>query len=107
VNGSSPQFYLSTISLTDLNATSCASKTLTINAYGDTAATPLNIASASNTAYSYATFAVATTGAMTASPGTAVTVVSGQNSTTAAFDLGFASPQATSGAVYKLTLQSN
>ncbi len=107
VNGSSPVFMLSTISLTDLNATSCASKTLTINAYGDTSATPLNIASASNTAYSYATFGVATTGAMTASPGTAVTVVSGQNTTTAAFDVAFSSPQATSGAVYKLTLQSN
>ena len=93
--------------MTDVDAVACNTKTLTLNAYGNTDATPLNIASASNTAYSYASLGVKSSGTMTTSPGTTVTVVSGQSGTTAAFDLSFAAPQATSGAVYKLTLQSN
>jgi carbon monoxide dehydrogenase subunit G len=116
VNSSTnPQFMLSTISLTDVDATvqgtgdatGCDGKTLTINAYGDTSATPLSIASSSNTAYSYATVGVKAVGTMTTSPGITVTVSGTQNSTTAGIAVGITSPQATSGAVYKLTLQSN
>jgi hypothetical protein len=115
VNSSTnPQFMLSTISLSDVDATNqasdttgCDGKTLTINAYGDTLATPLSIASSSNTAYSYATVGVKASGTMTTSPGVTVTVIGTQNSTTAGIDVAITSPQATSGAVYKLTLQSN
>jgi hypothetical protein len=114
-SASNPQFMLSTISLSDVDATvqgsgdptGCDGKTLTINAYGDTSATPLSIASSSNTAYSYATVGVKASGTMTTSPGVTVTVSGTQNSTTAGIAVGITSPQATSGAVYKLTLQSN
>ena len=115
-SASNPQFMLSTISLTGVDATTqtagsdltgCDGKTLTINAYGNTDATPIAIASASNTAYSYATLGIKAVGAMTNSPGITLTTSGTQNGTALGIDIGIASPQATSGAVYKLTLQSS
>jgi hypothetical protein len=105
VNGASPQFMLSTISLTDVDNTGCNNKTLTLNAYGNTDATPLNIASASNVAYSYATVGVKSSGSMTASPG--ITLSTSGSNGALGIDVAITSPQATSGAVYKITLQSN
>jgi hypothetical protein len=105
VNGASPQFMLSTISLTDVNATACDSKTFTLNAYGNTDATPLNIASSSNVAYSYASIGVKASGTMTTSPG--ITLATSGAAGALGIDVAITSPQATSGAVYKLTLQSN
>ena len=106
-NSTNPQFYLSTVSFTGVDGTSagCQGKTLTLNAYGDTNATPLSLASASNVAYSSATVGIAAS--PTTSP--AVTVANAANMTaaTASFDLVFSNPQSTSGAVYKLTLQSS
>jgi hypothetical protein len=114
-SASNPQFMLSTISLTDVDATTqtsssdpgCDSKTLSINAYGDSSATPLSIASASNTAYSLVTVGVKAVGALSSSQGVTLTTSGTQNGTALGIDIGITSPQATSGAVYKLTLQSN
>jgi hypothetical protein len=114
VNGSTPVFMLSTIGFSDLDSralgatltnggTGCATRTLTLNAYGDTSTTPLNIATGS---VSVATVGI-TTSAITASAGFVVAGLNGINSATTSFDLGITSPAATSGAVYKLTLQSN
>jgi hypothetical protein len=111
VNGATPQFMLSTISLSGLDITDqsggsegCDGKSLRINAYGDTSATPLNIASASNVAYAFATVGVKAAGAMTSSP--AVTLATSGTTTNVSVDVVLSAPQATSGAVYKLTLQS-
>ena len=114
VNGSTPVFMLSTIGFSDLDSralgatltnggTGCATRTLTLNAYGDTSTTPLNIATGS---VSVATVGI-TTSAITTSAGFVVAGLNGINSATTSFDLGITSPAATSGAVYKLTLQSN
>jgi hypothetical protein len=114
VNGSNPVFMLSTIGFADLDSrqlgsaasnggTGCATRTLTLNAYGDTSATPINIATGS---VSVATIGITTT-AITTSAGFVVAGTQNINSATTSFDLGITSPAATSGAVYKLTLQSN
>jgi hypothetical protein len=104
-------FYLSTIALSGINApatgTTCLNKTFTLQAYGDSGATPLQLATNSSTsaAITQATFAI--TGAAT-SAGTAGVTFSGVtgNSTSGAITLGFGTPSSTSGAVYKITLQS-
>jgi hypothetical protein len=114
-SSTNPQFMLSTISLTDVDATTqgtgdqygCDSKTLSINAYGDTLATPLALASASNTAYSLVTVGVKAVGPLSSSQGVTLTTSGTQNGTALGIDIALSSPQATSGAVYKLTLQSN
>ena len=117
VNGSSPVFMLSTISFSDLDSralsstltnggTGCATRTLTLNAYGDSSATPLQIATVSSSAVSVATVGI-TTSAITTSAGFVVASPLNLNSATSSFDLGISIPSATSGAVYKLTLQSN
>jgi len=107
VNGANPVFMLSTIGFSGLDSravgTGCATRTLTLNAYGDTSATPLNIATGS---VSVATVGI-TTSTITTSAGFVVAGLNGINSATTSFDLGITSPAATSGAVYKLTLQSN
>ena len=116
-NGSNPQFYLSTISFSDVDTrtagsgtvsggTGCAGKTLTLNAYGDTSATPLNFATASNALVSQATIGISAS-AITTSNGFTVAAVSNTGTALTSFDLGINQPAATSGAVYKLTLQSN
>jgi hypothetical protein len=117
VNGSNPVFMLSTIGFADLDSralgatltnggTGCATRTLTLNAYGDTSATPLQIATVSSSAVSVATVGI-TTSAITTSAGFVVAGTQNINSATTSFDLGISIPSATSGAVYKLTLQSN
>jgi hypothetical protein len=112
-NLTNPQFYLSTISFSDVDTrtagqssvvsggTGCAGKTLTLNAYGETSATPIGFATASNTLVSVATIGI-TTGTITTSPGFTIGGV-----VSSGFDFGINQPAATSGAVYKLTLQSN
>ena len=118
VNGSTPVFMLSTIGFSDLDSralsstltnggTGCATRTLTLNAYGDVSATPLQIATgASSAQLSVATIGI-TTSAITTSAGFVVATPLNLNSATSSFDLGITTPSATSGAVYKLTLQSN
>ena len=106
-SATNPQFYLSTVSFTGVDGTSngCQNKVLTLNAYGNTDATPLSLASASNVAYSSATVAVKSSPTVSS----AITIANAANMTasTASFDLVFQNPQSTSGAVYKLTLQSS
>ena len=109
VNSSSnPQFFLSTISFTDVNAQTCAGKTLQLNAYGDTSATPLQIATVGgSTALTTATIGILNGSNPTVAAGTVVASVVGNSTTTESFELGLSTPSATSGAVFKLTLQSN
>jgi hypothetical protein len=109
---------LSTVSFSDVDTrtagssatsggTGCAGKTLQLNAYGDTSATPLQIATVGgSTAASVATIGI-TTSTITTSTGFTIAGVTSAGSALAAFDLGINTPSATSGAVYKLTLQSN
>ena len=117
VNGASPVFMLSTIGFSNLDGraigsvasnggTGCATRTLTLNAYGDTNATPLQIATNSSTAVSVATIGI---NGSTPTTSAGFVIANGANlaSATSSFDLGITTPSATSGAVYKLTLQSN
>jgi hypothetical protein len=111
VNGTNPQFMLSTVGFSDLDGraagTGCASRTLTLNAYGDTSATPISLATVSGSLVSVATIGI---NGSTPTTSAGFTIANGANlaASTSSFDLGFgASPAATSGAVYKLTLQSN
>lgn len=94
-------FYLSTIALTNISD-SCLNKTFTLNAYNDTDATPLQIATSGSDAVTSATFAI--TGASSANNGVGYTVAVTDTSTVT---LGLSTPSATSGAVYKITLQSS
>ncbi len=99
-NGGS--FNFSTVAFSNVSS-ACWGKTFTLKAYGDTSATPLNIATVSASAYDQATFTFTT--ASTTSPGitTSSWTASADNSQ---LSLGFQGTQATSGAVYKLTLES-
>ena len=109
VNGSSPSFMLSTIGFSGVDAassTTCQGKTLTLNAYGDTGSTPVQLATVSSSALTTATIGI-NSSTPTSSAGTVVGNVSGTNTNALAFELGFSTPSATSGAVYKLTLQSS
>ena len=109
VNGSSPSFILSTIGFTGVDAastTTCQGKTLTLNAYGDTGSTPVQLATAGSSALTTATIGITST-TPTSAAGTVIGNVSGGGTNALAFELGFTTPAATSGAVYKLTLQSS
>jgi hypothetical protein len=109
INGASPAFMLSTISFSGVDAastTTCQGKTLSLNAYGDTSNTPVQIATAGSTALTTATIGITST-TPTSAEGTVVGNVSGGGTNALGFDLGFTTPSATSGAIYKLTLQSS
>lgn len=117
VNGANPVFMLSTISFSDVDAraigstpsgggTGCATRTLTLNAYGDVSAVPVQIATSGSTAVTAATIGINATTPIVSS-GFVVAGLANQGSATSAFDLGITTPSATSGAVFKLTLQSN
>jgi hypothetical protein len=108
-SASNPQFFLSTISFSDLDGraagTGCAGKTLTLNAYGDVSATPLQIATVSSSAVSVATIGI-TGSTPTTSAGFVIANGANLAASNSSFDLGITSPSATAGAVFKLTLQS-
>jgi hypothetical protein len=109
INGTSPSFILSTIGFSGVDAastTTCQGKTLTLNAYGDTGSTPVQLATAGSTALTAATIGITST-TPTSADGTVIGNVSGGGTDALAFELGFTTPSATSGAVYKLTLQSS
>jgi hypothetical protein len=109
VNGASPAFMLSTIAFADVDAastTTCQGKTLSLNAYGDSGSTPVQIATAGSSALTTATIGITST-TPTSAEGTVIGNVSGGGTDALAFDLGLTTPSATSGAVYKLTLQSS
>jgi hypothetical protein len=109
INGTSPSFILSTIGFSGVDAAStdtCQGKTLTLNAYGDTESTPVQLATAGSTALTTATIGI-NAGVPTSTDGTVVGNVSGDGTSDLGFELSFSTPSATSGAVYKLTLQSS
>jgi hypothetical protein len=109
VNGASPAFMLSTIAFADVDAAStatCQGKTLSLNAYGDSSNTPVQIATAGSSAVTTATIGITST-TPTSAEGTVVGNVSGGGTNALAFELGLTTPSATSGAIYKLTLQSS
>ena len=95
-------FNFSTVAFSNVSS-ACWGKTFTLKAYGDTSATPLNIATVSSDAYNQATFTFTT--ASTTSPGIATSSWTASE-TDSRLSLGFLGTQATSGAVYKLTLES-
>lgn len=106
-------FMLSTISFSGVNAVTktngvgCLGVTMSVSAYGDSAATPLQIATASGGgAVTTATFALTSDSVGTSSDGTLLGGFAGSGTATS-FGLGLTTPSATSGAVYKITLQSN
>jgi hypothetical protein len=103
-------FYLSTVSFSgvDASAGKCQGKTFQLNAYGDTAATPLQLATFSSTAVTTATVGISSDGnSVTSAAGTVVASLTGGGTSNLGFNLGFSTPSSTSGAIYKLTLQSN
>jgi hypothetical protein len=85
-------------------ASTCNGKTFTINAYGDSSSTALQLATGpASAAISSATVQYASAGTSLKTAGiTLSNNASGSGSVTLTFD----TPTATSGAVYKLTLQS-
>ena len=96
------QFNFSTVAFSNVSS-ACLGKTFTLKAYGDTSATPLVIATNGATTYNQATFTFTT--ASTTSPG--ITTASWSHSlASSAISLGFSGTQATAGAVFKLTLES-
>jgi hypothetical protein len=87
-------------------ADACTGDLFTVNAYGDSSSTPLNIATVGATSYNVATFVMSATLGQSSSYITTGSVnVSSTNADTA--EIGFRGTQATSGAVYKITLQSS
>ncbi len=102
---SAGSFNLASISFTGI-ADSCTGKMFTINAYGDTSATPLNIATIGATSYNVATFVLsATMGQSSSYISTGSVNVASSNADTA--EIGFRGTQATSGAVFKITVQTS
>jgi hypothetical protein len=93
-------FNFATVAFSGISS-ACVEKIFTLKAYGDTSATPLTIATDSSSSYSQATFRFTTSS--TISPGIASSNVSVGSGT---YTIGFLGTQATSGAVYKLTLES-
>ena len=117
-NSTNPQFYFSTVSFSDVDArpagqgttvnggTGCQDRILTLNAYGDSSAIPVSFATVSNALVSSATIGINST-TPTTSAGFTISASANQASATSSFDLGISTPAATSGAIYKLTLQSS
>jgi hypothetical protein len=116
-NSTNPQFYFSTVSFSGVDGraagasevgggTGCQGRTLTLNAYGDSSATPVSFATASSTLVSAATIGI-NGSTPTTSNGFTISSVVGASTATSSFDLGISQPAATSGAIYKLTLQSS
>lgn len=109
-NGASPVFMLSTVSFSgiDAQANACRGKTLTLSAYGDVSAVPVQIATFNSvTPVTEATIGIASDGnSVTTTAGTVAANLSGGGGAALKFDLGFSTPSATNGAVAKLTLQS-
>ena len=102
---SAGQFNFASISFSGIKDT-CTGKLFTINAYGDTSATPLNIATIGATSYNVATFVLsATMGQSSSYISTGSVNVASSNADTA--EIGFRGTQATSGAVFKITVQTS
>ena len=99
-------FYLTGIKFSNTGLATCAGKTFTIKAWDASSGTALTFATASGTGYNYATF-VYSSSALSYSPGITAGVTSGQNAATIAVAPGTGTGLATSGAINKLTIESN
>ena len=98
-NTASGSFSLASVAFSGISS-SCAGKLFTVNAYDNTSATPLRIATTSAGSYDVATFVFTAT-----LPGSSYITTGSYTSSSA--EIGFKGTQATSGAVYKITLQSS
>ena len=98
-------FNFASISFSGIKDT-CIGKLFTVNAYGDTSATPLVIATSGATTFSQATFVVSATQGQKSSY--ISTSSAGWGTADArTLEIGFNGTQATAGAVFKITLQSS
>ncbi len=99
-------FYLSNIAFSNTGLATCVGKTFTIKGWSDAGTSALNIATGNGSGYSQVTFTYTT--ATTYSAGITAGSTLGSNSATIAFT-GLTSPGtlATSGAIAKLTIESN
>ncbi len=102
---SAGSFNLASISFSGIHD-NCTGDLFTINAYGNNEAVPLNIASIGATSFNVATFVLsATMGQSSSYISTGSVNVSNSNTDTA--EIGFRGTQATSGAVFKITVQTS
>jgi len=99
-------FYLSGINFSGAGLTACGGHTFTVQAWDNSSAGALNIATVGGVAYTSATFAYASTSTPVTSYSSAISSVGGTASSTATIAFNTGSGAATSGQIYKLTLQS-
>jgi len=99
-NGGS--FNFTTVAFSNIDG-ACLGKTFTLKAYGDSSATPVVLNTVSATTYSQATFVYATNGTKSPNIATSSYLSSGNVGT---YNIHFTDQQATAGAVFKLTLES-
>jgi hypothetical protein len=104
-NTASGSFSLASVAFSGISD-GCKGKLFTVNAYDNTSATPLVIATTSAGSYSVATFVVSTTLGQSSSYITTGGIDFGTANANK-LEIGFKGTQATSGAVYKITLQSS
>jgi len=106
VNASSAgTFYLSNIAFSGAGLAGCTNKTFTIKGWSDSGTSPLIIATGNGTGYTSATFVYSTT-ALSYSAGV---TAGAQTALTASMAFNITNPgsMATSGAISKLTIESN
>jgi hypothetical protein len=103
VNASSGgSFNFTTVAFSNIDG-ACLNKTFTLKAYGDSSATPVTLNTVSTIEYSQATFVYATNGTTSPNIATSSYLMSGNVGT---YNVHFTGTTATSGAIYKLTLES-
>ena len=99
-------FSFASVALSDI-ADACAGRTFKLTAYGDTGSA-LNIATSGSNVYTNATFVWATTAASAITASSYVTTSNWSGTTNAGtITVTFGGTQATSGSVYKITLETN
>lgn len=94
-------FNFNSVALSGISA-ACTGKIFTLNAYGDSSSTALQLATSGSTAITNATVSYASTSTTLKTTGITLSNTAGGGSVTLTFD----TPSATAGAVFKLTLQS-
>jgi hypothetical protein len=104
INTASGSFTLASVGFSGI-ADACIGKLFTMNAYDNTSATPLKIATSGANTYDLATFVFSSTMGQKSSYITAGGYTGSADAR--ATEIGFAGTLATSGAVYKITLQSS
>lgn len=98
-------FYLSGINFSGAGLNACGGKTFTVQAWDNSNLSPLTISTVGGTAYTSATFAYSSTSVFVSSQSAAITS-SGGTASTATIAFGTGTGDATSGQIYRLTLQS-